>query len=80
MRRFAVYLIGLALVLVALWSLLVIARVSDFVPLAIVAVVMLLLLGLGIMGGAKEVSEATPEITETRQRVGGTEVRKSKVE
>ncbi|HEV8361002.1 MAG TPA: hypothetical protein VGR28_11160 [Candidatus Thermoplasmatota archaeon] len=80
MLRFGVYLIGLALVLVALWTLLVIAKVTDFVPLAIIGVVMVLLLGLGIMSGAKEVAETPREITETTQRVGGTEVRRSKME
>jgi len=80
MMRFGVYLVGLALVVVAVWVLLVSLNVTAIVPATLIAVVLLLLLGLGVMHGAREVDETPHEIVETRQRTGGTEVRRSKLE
>lgn len=86
MLRFGIYLVGLLLVLAAVWVLFTMTGVSDFVPLAVLAVVMLALLGIGVMRAAHTVDEHPPhpaagrEVVETRQRVGDTEIRRSKLQ
>jgi fatty acid desaturase len=82
MRQFAVYMVGLVVVLAAIWALLVYTGVSDIVPIGIVATVLVLLLGFGLMRASGTVDEHPParEVTETRQQVGDTEIRRSKLE
>lgn len=82
MTKFAVYMIGLLLVVAAGYVLLTQTGVSAYVPAGIILVALLLLLGLGIMGGSQRIDNSTPtrEIVETRQQVGDTEVRRSKLQ
>jgi hypothetical protein len=79
MVRALVYLLGLVVVLVAVWLLLTQTFVAAVLPFGIAVVVLLILLGIGLM--RMPPSERLPhEITETRQRVGDTELRRSKLE
>lgn len=57
MMRFAVYLVGLVLVIAALWMLAVQTGISAIVPLSLIAVAILLVLGLGVMKGASAINE-----------------------
>lgn len=79
--RFAVYLVGLLIVLAAVYLLLTTTGVTAYVPVAILAVALLLLLGLGLMGAARQVHEphdvGPRETVETRRHLGDTtEVRR----
>ncbi|MCA1814247.1 MAG: hypothetical protein LC624_09915 [Halobacteriales archaeon] len=84
MMRFAVYLVGLLLVLAAIWVLLTQTGLAAIVPVGVIAVALLVLLGVGIMRGAMTIDEhhhdMPREVVETRQQVGDTEVRRSKLQ
>lgn len=80
--RFGVYIAGLLLVLVAVYLLLTQTGLSAVIPVGLIAIALLLLLGFGIMRAAHTVDEHPiegREIVETRQQVGDTEVRRSKL-
>jgi uncharacterized membrane protein len=83
MIRFGVYLVGLVLVLAAIWVLLTQTGLAAIVPVGIIAVALLILLGIGIMRGAATIEEHpihANEVVETRQQVGDTEIRRSKLQ
>lgn len=83
MMRFAVYLVGLLLVLVAIWVLLTQTGVTAVVGTGVIAVALLIVLGLGIMRGAGTIHEhhdLPRESVETRQRVGDTEIRRRELQ
>lgn len=80
MLKFGIYIAGLLVLLAAVYVLLTQTGVSAFVPLAVIVVVLLALLGLGLMRATQTVDESPREITETKQQVGDTQVRRSKVE
>jgi multisubunit Na+/H+ antiporter MnhC subunit len=53
MMRLAVYLVGLVLVLAAVWLLLTQTAIAAFIPMTLIVVAMLLILGFGVMRGAE---------------------------
>lgn len=55
MARIAIYLVGLVLVLAALWLLVTETGLAAVVPFSLLAIGLLLILGLGIIGAARTV-------------------------
>ena len=82
MKRFAVYMIGLLIVVAALFVLITQTGLAQVIPLGILAAALVIILGIGVMSAATSVDEhpVGREITETRQQVGDTEIRRSKLE
>jgi len=83
MIRFGIYLIGLLLVISAIWVLLTQTGLTAVAGTGVIAVALLILLGLGIMRGAGTIDEHpmnANEVIETRQQVGDTEIRRSKLQ
>lgn len=65
--RFVVYILGLILVGVALWMLFVQTGINRWVPFGILAFVVLLVIGLGVMGSADRLDEDETTVIERRR-------------
>ena len=88
MRQFAIYMVGLLVVLAAVYVLLTMTGVSAVVPVGILAVVLLVLLGIGIMRAShtvprddhvtttREVHGTAPRGEVVERRYGDTEIRR----
>jgi uncharacterized protein (DUF58 family) len=84
MLRFGVYLVGLLLVLVAVYVLLTQTGLAAILPAGLIAVALLLLLGIGLMRAPPDLhhdhhDHVEGEVVETRQRVGDTEIRRTRL-
>lgn len=65
--RFLVYVLGLVLVGAALWMLFFETGLSRWIPFGILAFVVLLVLGLGIMGSSDRLDDGETTVVERRR-------------
>lgn len=65
--RFGIYLVGLALVVGALWMLYFQTEISRWVPVTFLIVAVLLVLGFGVMAGSRRLEGERTTVVEERR-------------
>ena len=79
MMRFATYMIGVVLLVVAVWLVLTTLDVIAVLPATIIAAILLFVLGLGVIGASRRAPREPRQTETTVQKTGDTEVRRSRV-